>query len=946
MRKTLIACFLSCFVSCAYGQGTGSTSTVARSVLRFTTASKSQLAMDAPLGPVTSSIPQISVPGVVNAASYLGGPIAPGELLAIFGTNLGPVALAGGQLGADGQSFTKLLAGTRVLFDGMEAPILYSSSGQVGTAVPFGVAGKATVTLQVAYNGVISNSISLSTTPSCPGLFTFYANGYGQGAIQNQDGQVNGQYQPARQRSVITVWATGAGLLYPSQVDGAVSGAAPPAPVLPVKAFVNGQIVPVLYAGGSSGSINGLLQVNLQLPPGVQGRVPVQLAVGGATSAAETTVFVEQDRPANRDFLVVSVKPNDIAYDPGANLIYASVNAGTEAATGTIAVIDAARGTIMDYIPCGPDPRRLVVSEDGRYLYVASSGGNSLQRINLLTKSIEFTIAAKDLLPAQFHDSQYFYILDLQPVPSLPRSVAVAFFTPLGTGKPILIVDDQTVRPGIGPTDITVAFSDPGTMWTDRYKLRIDGTGISIAGRVTCPLAFHGRVQVARDAILCGDGGRLGYLIRQSSGEWLGGLDPGMGRVAMAYRPDTDMVYVMGWYSGFENIGIVGYDLDTLVPLASFFLDDSHAGPGRGFHGSPLRLLAAGVSGLAAASPVGVFIYPLSIIPSLSPWPIPRPIAKNGQIRRFAIPNGAMTLSPGTDTLYLSLFSGIGPVLGNTVLPFQITAGTFGKPVWAGSQPYKGAVSTNGRYLYLLLGGAQAIKRLSLPDLTVDDTFRINLFQFFPSVGLHTVPFQEQSIVVDDASYADGSGVITSGSAIFDNGVRRPNNATCTYERLNAGIWCCVSVSQLSADGTTLYGLNNESSSSEFSRWTVDPGGFSLQAGKRGVGTGFNSNLRCGTSICITGSGVLIDSMAMTVLGTFGFFNSDTIGLLDDVHHRAYYVFGDGNVLAFDTDTLNQTGHYTIPKLAGIAHTVELYGDELIIGAGGELILLPVSLVN
>ena len=69
--------------------------------------------------------------GVVNAASFDGGPVAPGEIITIFGTNLGPPTLAGLQLTADGRVDTSI-AGTRVWFDGEAAPMIFAVESQFG----------------------------------------------------------------------------------------------------------------------------------------------------------------------------------------------------------------------------------------------------------------------------------------------------------------------------------------------------------------------------------------------------------------------------------------------------------------------------------------------------------------------------------------------------------------------------------------------------------------------------------------------------------------------------------------------------------------------------------------------------------------------------------------------------------------------------------------------
>src|SRR5690348_10192113 len=87
--------------------------------------------------------PVLSARDVVNAADYSGGRVAPGEIVVLFPSHVGPAVLAGAQLGGDGR-VTTLLGDTRVLFDGVAAPMAYSMTGQVGAVVPYEVSKQRT----------------------------------------------------------------------------------------------------------------------------------------------------------------------------------------------------------------------------------------------------------------------------------------------------------------------------------------------------------------------------------------------------------------------------------------------------------------------------------------------------------------------------------------------------------------------------------------------------------------------------------------------------------------------------------------------------------------------------------------------------------------------------------------------------------------------------------
>jgi len=65
-----------------------------------------------------------------------------------------------------------------------------------------------------------------------------------------------------------------------------------PKPVLPVTAKVGGQPAQILYAGAAPNFVAGVLQVDIQIPAGVSGTVPLELFVGTASTPAGLTVTV------------------------------------------------------------------------------------------------------------------------------------------------------------------------------------------------------------------------------------------------------------------------------------------------------------------------------------------------------------------------------------------------------------------------------------------------------------------------------------------------------------------------------------------------------------------------------------------------------------------------------------------------------------------------------
>jgi endo-1,4-beta-xylanase len=235
--------------------------------------------------------PVLSSTAIVNAASYQGGAIAPGELVTVFQANLGPGTLVGAQLDSNGLVSSNL-SGTQLLFDGKAAPLIYALAGQVSAVVPYEVSGKQQTVVQYSYNAVVSNSVTIPVAPSAPAIFTENASGTGIGLVLNSDSSLNTATNPAVGGSVIAVLATGGGTIVGGAMDGALAPSAGNQS-LPVLATIGGVTATVGYAGPAPGEVNGVMQVNITVPTGLTGAQPLVVTVGGVASQSGVTVAVK-----------------------------------------------------------------------------------------------------------------------------------------------------------------------------------------------------------------------------------------------------------------------------------------------------------------------------------------------------------------------------------------------------------------------------------------------------------------------------------------------------------------------------------------------------------------------------------------------------------------------------------------------------------------------------
>jgi uncharacterized protein (TIGR03437 family) len=259
-------------------------------------ASNSSRTIGVTLTVSAAAAPPVVVSYVVNAASWTGGAVAPGELVVIGGTMLGPSEGVPGTVEPSTGKIVSQLAGTTVLFNGVAAPLLYTSATQVNAIVPYEAAGCAQATVQVQYHGVLSPSMTLPCATAAPGIFTLNASGTGTAAAANQDGTFNGPSSPAAKGSYVTLYFTGGGQTDPVSVTGSITGTSTLKWLTQTTTVtVGGVSATVGFDGAAPAFVDGVLQLNIQLSPNTPtgSALPVVVTVGSASSPGTATLAVQ-----------------------------------------------------------------------------------------------------------------------------------------------------------------------------------------------------------------------------------------------------------------------------------------------------------------------------------------------------------------------------------------------------------------------------------------------------------------------------------------------------------------------------------------------------------------------------------------------------------------------------------------------------------------------------
>jgi uncharacterized protein (TIGR03437 family) len=238
----------------------------------------------------TGQIVRLRSEGVLNGGSLVAGGVAPGQVITLIGSEIGPV---GEQIPSTPPTATTL-GGISVLFDESPAPLLYASRNQINAIVPYAVDGNTSAQLQIVGEDRTLAALGVPVVPAAPSIFTLAASGVGQGAILNEDSTLNSESNRAERGSIVAIFATGAGQTDPPGTDGRVTSDPVPKPVLPVSVEIGGIEADVLFAGSAPGLVAGVVQVNCRVPPSVVPgyTVPVVLKVGAAASQSGVTLSI------------------------------------------------------------------------------------------------------------------------------------------------------------------------------------------------------------------------------------------------------------------------------------------------------------------------------------------------------------------------------------------------------------------------------------------------------------------------------------------------------------------------------------------------------------------------------------------------------------------------------------------------------------------------------
>lgn len=235
---------------------------------------------------------------VVNAATYQTSvPVAQGSLASLFGGGL----TKGDTVTVSATTWPKTAANRQlVINDDLQAPIYYIGPTQVNFQVPSNAPlGTVRIAVRTADTGELVGGGSLLVSAAAPGIFTTNQAGTGQAAVVNQDGTINSSSNPAPVGSTILIYGTGQGQVSPAVPDGTAAPTSLPlsstvaVPTSSATTCFNNQPSMCVALGNAFGDVKysglapgyiGLWQINVVIPAGLTGTVPIRVLIDGTPS--------------------------------------------------------------------------------------------------------------------------------------------------------------------------------------------------------------------------------------------------------------------------------------------------------------------------------------------------------------------------------------------------------------------------------------------------------------------------------------------------------------------------------------------------------------------------------------------------------------------------------------------------------------------------------------
>jgi hypothetical protein len=407
--------------------------------------------------PVTLTFTPVSSAATSGTITFSDNAVTIPQVVSFAGQGIAPKIVAS----SNPFSFGHLVVGTQgpMLFlgiqNGGQAPLSIGNVSSTGGS--FSIVGENCTQPLSSYSGC---TIQLSFSPVSAGVLA------GSLVISSND--------PATPQLTVTLTGTGDSTY---GVPSISSNSAPTVLINNAAATLN--LTGTNFYPQSVAQLNGVPQTTAFQD---NGDLQVTISATSLTGLGELPLTVMNPAPGGTSLSVpvapyetLLIDPVFITSVPATGLLYAAIPASATTNPNTVIPIDPTTGKTGTPIAVGAGPTHLAASSDGAYLYVASDGSETVQRINLKTNAVERTFPYTPNIYCSTCSNVN--ATDLETVPGNPQEVL------LSQGSWLTLYNDAGSVNYV-PYDLSCCYADP-----DFGSIALAGNPVTIYG---LPFSFGG----------------------------------------------------------------------------------------------------------------------------------------------------------------------------------------------------------------------------------------------------------------------------------------------------------------------------------------------------------------------------------------------------------------------------------------------------------------------
>jgi hypothetical protein len=294
--------------------------------------------------------------------------------------------------------------------------------------------------------------------------------------------------------------------------------------------------------------------------------------------------------------------------------------------------------------------------------------------------------------------------------------------------------------------------------------------------------------------------------------------------------------------------------------------------------------------------------------------------AQADSVLRLNVPCNDVVYSPLTQRLYITVRPDAEPKLANSITTVNPTNGTIEASFSFGAQPYRLAISDDGKVVYVALDNS-TIRKFDVLKGSVVSAF------------FHNLNVTDLEVQPGNANVVAASNIFEE-IKIFNNGAPLARTGRFSY-RDNILEW---------GSPSSLYSLDNTTSIHAFSQFGVTAAEYSITRQDRVLGAPRIDMRFAGGDIFLS-NGYVFDAQALNYKGHFPVPDA-TLNVCPDLEHNRVFFVNETGLLAYDLTTFRLIGQLSVPD-SNIARRLVRWGDDgLAWIANNKLVIVRTALTT